>query len=285
MYCTEGTPAGGLSTAYSEASSIGGGSDTEDGVVDVDAAIASAAADVQVEHGGEEAEGEDRNGDGAAVPEIRQPLVQPRQQQQPSTSGQRMLAAKSVTFNPHQSDQTPLMFSRASSYDSLNSFDQGLLENHFQVALIFSRNTEFAGVDSMTLADVTRMVRKQVQFVTKGLDQRRLQQLRLFPRHFGPRFAQRPARLPRGNAARAEEGACRRTRAIEKAPRPSRRRRGQRDSCTTTIVGTDHSCERQEPRRRLVFVILKFYQGLSGKVNGHHFESEEVKKRECVFFL
>ena len=33
-----------------------------------------------------------------------------------------MLAAKSVTFNP--SDQTPLMFSRASSYDSLNSFDQ-----------------------------------------------------------------------------------------------------------------------------------------------------------------
>merc|ERR1719188_674889 len=62
VYCTEGTPAGGLSTAYSEASSIGGGSDTEDGVVDVDAAIASAANDVQLEHGGGEVEEEDRKG-------------------------------------------------------------------------------------------------------------------------------------------------------------------------------------------------------------------------------
>ena len=127
VYCTEGTPAGGLSTAYSEASSIGGDSDAEDGIVDVDAAIASSDV-VQVldedEHGEEEEaphNGGDAPNGGAALKNTEQ--AQEQQRRLPSTSGQRMLAAKSVTFNP--SDQTPLMFSRASSYDSLNSFDQG----------------------------------------------------------------------------------------------------------------------------------------------------------------
>ena len=129
VYCTEGTPAGGLSTAYSEASSIGGDSDAEDGIVDVDAAIASSDV-VQVldehEHG-EEEEAPQNGGDapngGAVLKHSEQAKEQQRRQlQHPSSSGQRMLAAKSVTFNP--SDQTPLMFSRASSYDSLNSFDQ-----------------------------------------------------------------------------------------------------------------------------------------------------------------
>lgn len=102
--------------------------------MDVDAAIASPDV-VQVlaeEENGEEEEprngGDVLNG-GAALKNNdadREPAQEQRrrqQHQQPSTSGQRMLAAKSVTFNP--SDQTPLMFSRASSYDSLNSFDQG----------------------------------------------------------------------------------------------------------------------------------------------------------------
>ena len=133
VYYTEGTPAGGLSAAYSAASSIGGDSEAEDAIVDVDAAIASPdvvqVLDEEEEHGEEEAasqNGGDVPDGGAALKnnaDREQAQELHRRQQPPSTSGQRMLAAKSVTFNP--SDQTPLMFSRASSYDSLNSFDQG----------------------------------------------------------------------------------------------------------------------------------------------------------------
>ena len=148
VYCTEGTPAGGLSTAYSEESSLGGDSDVEDGIVDVDAAIASsdvAQVLAEEEHGEEE---EPRNGGdvlngGSALKNNavdREPAQEQRrrqQHQQPSTSGQRMLAAKSVTFNP--SDQTPLMFSRASSYDSLNSFDQGRSSDYSETIFKFAR--------------------------------------------------------------------------------------------------------------------------------------------------
>ena len=111
--------------------------------MDVDDAIASSeAAQVLNEEGNGEEEEVPQKGienpntlKESETDRYREPAqMQQRRQQQPSMSGQRMLAAKSVTFNP--SDQTPLMFSRASSYDSLNSFDQVCISDHFLISVL-----------------------------------------------------------------------------------------------------------------------------------------------------